>query len=106
MSIIHTDFPAIKPAVLLKDAFMNNSLEGGMSAEAHFVHDIREAIINKGNYWWVPGSQPVHHSYHAGMGRKMETADVVHHHIDADLSRPWSKMPESNMNDLRCPVPF
>ena len=106
LKMIHTDFFAIKPSVFSKDAFMNVTLEGGMSAEVHFSHDIREAVIDKGNHRWVPGSQPLHHTCRAGFQRRMETADVVHHHLGADLSRPWARMPEPNWKDLKCPIPF
>lgn len=104
LSMINTDFFAIKPSALDKNAFMNVSMD--VTVEGHFSIDIRNSIINKGNHRWVPGSQPTWHTCRAGFGREMESADVVHHHKGVDLSRPWAKIHEPNEKDLRCPIPF
>ena len=106
LSIIHTDFFALKPSALPHWAFGNVSMDGeGASVEGHFADDIREAILDKGHYRWVPGSEPTWHTCRAGFGRRMEDADVVHHHLGKDLSRPWAKMPKLD-HRKECPVPF
>ncbi|KAL9187654.1 hypothetical protein ACHAXT_006032 [Thalassiosira profunda] len=102
LSAINTDFFAIKPSALGKDAFLNVSMEGGQTVEGHFARDVRESIIDKGNHRWMPGSQPTWHTCRAGFGRDMATADVVHVHMGADLSRPWAKMPEPDEGNTEC----
>ena len=89
---IHTDFFAIKPEVLPKDAFLNPVR---LNAEASFTHDIREAILNKGGQRYVPGSNPLNEFCRAGHLRKIEEAHVVHYHPSEEL-----------MSELTCPIPF
>ena len=106
LRLINTDFFAIKPTALSGDAFQNVSLGEGISAESHFSHDLQSSIINKRQHRWLVNSQPNHHTCRAGLGRDKKTADVIHHHLGVDLSRPWARMPNVDKRKLDCPVPF
>lgn len=106
LKLINTDFFAIKPKALPDGAFQNVSLGENVYAESHFSHDLRSSIINKGNHRWLVNSQPNHHTCRAGLGRDRKTADVIHHHLGVDLSRPWARMPKVDNRRFDCPIPF
>ena len=89
---VHTDFFAIKPGVLPKDAFLNPS-DG--NAEMSFTHDIKKSVLEKGGHRWIPEAFPYDKFCRAGYKRVLTDTPIIHFHFD-----------ETTFKNFTCPVPF
>lgn len=79
--MVHTDFFAVKPDKLPKEAFLKPS---SSNAEQSFTHDLR-SIIHNGEHRWIPNADPVAVSgkyiCRAGTGRDVNSASILHFHV-------------------------
>ena len=88
----HTDFFAIKPNALSKDAFLGSNTLG---AERSFTDDIRNTILLPGRHRWIENSNPKNAICRAGYGRQQDKADVVHSHQPKELMTDFTSCPLS-----------
>jgi len=97
---IHTDFFAIKPAVLKPDAFLKPA-EG--NAEYSFTQDVREVILEKNNHRWIPGANPeTPKRCRAGYKKSLTDTPITHNHffgIYDDDDDAWT-------HNYTCPLQF
>ena len=105
---IHTDFFAIKPAVLKPDAFVKpiDEVAEDLDAEQSFTQDIREEILEKKNHRWIPGASPASPDCRAGEEKSFTDTPITHYHFrwdhddDEDGDDAW-------IHDYTtCPIPF
>ena len=105
---IHTDFFAIKPAVLKPDAFLQTAHgleleeeeEEVVSAEDVFTQDIREVILEKNNHRWIPGANPATPDCRAGEEKSLTDSPITHKHFR------WDHDDDAWSQNYTCPVPF
>ena len=105
---IHTDFFAIKPAVLKPDAFVKpiDEVAEDLDAEQSFTLDIREEILEKNNHRFIPGANPATPDCRAGEEKSLTDTPITHYHFrwdhddDEDGDDAW-------IHDYTtCPIPF
>lgn len=92
---VHTDFFAIKPSVLPKDAFMFQTFK---KAELSFTAAIKVQILDKGGHRWIPGAEPgISGICRAGNKNKMTESTIVHVNLDVTTLKT---------GHLACPIPL
>ena len=91
--VAHTDFFAIKPSVLAKDAFIDTD---GPNAEAVFTQHIKGPILDQGGQRWIPNTHPLNGQCRAGVKRKRNVPHVIHIHPNI----------HSEKDRMKCPIPF
>ncbi|KAL7535491.1 hypothetical protein ACHAWF_005184 [Thalassiosira exigua] len=90
----HTDFFAIKPSVLSREAFL---LPSAGNAEIAFTNDINETILAKEGHRWIPNANPLTSQCRAADGREMHEAPILHLNFDVH---------PRNLTNTTCHIPF
>lgn len=96
---IHTDFFAIKPALLEPHAFTRPAHRG---AERSFTHDVRQVILDKGGHRFIPGANPATVDCRAGEKKKLTDTPITHYHfsLEHEDDDDWIR------TNFTCPIPF
>ena len=96
---IHTDFFAIKPAVLKPGSFTQPAHRG---AERSFTHDVRQVILEKNTHRFIPGANPATIECRAGEEKNLTDTPITHYHFsdEHEDDDDWLR------TNFTCPIPF
>jgi hypothetical protein len=92
--MVHTDFFAIKPSVLPKDAFLKPATN---HAERSFTHAIQRQILDKKGQRWIQDARPERNICRSGYLKSFVESPVIHlHPLDFQI----------DLTNFTCPIPF
>eukprot|EP00585_Thalassiosira_rotula_P011094 CAMPEP_0196154208 /NCGR_PEP_ID=MMETSP0910-20130528/38464_1 /TAXON_ID=49265 /ORGANISM="Thalassiosira rotula, Strain GSO102" /LENGTH=145 /DNA_ID=CAMNT_0041418171 /DNA_START=10 /DNA_END=447 /DNA_ORIENTATION=+ len=94
--VVHTDFFAIQPRVLLRENLISRG-SAEKNAEKVFTNAIKKSIVGEGNHRWLDAARPKRMVCRAGFERDMRTTPVLHYH-HKDVSK--------ETDNFNCPIPF